>query len=288
MAEHHLLARCGAESLDEATVEDVEEAAYQMGYEGLHVAHVDHNPFPEDDERHHAFNRATLEGHGDFEYDAEIVRVIVDGAEDIDENIGAEVRAVLEAEEHGESTGEGKHSVPDRRFDFERVRDVEAPIYDLPEDLVSRVCALRRESEAAFRSSGLSVNVSFSANRQRWDEGHVSVGPAEQAESFEAGIELVDQYERVGHGTGGRTRPRELYHPTRTYEVQMVVPSEEATSFDELAERAEDRLRETEGHVVAQGTVAPVDLDVERRPDGTLWVTGLFDIVRDEPVRGQR
>lgn len=288
MAEHHLLARCGAESLDTATVEDVEEAAYQMGYEGLHVAHIDHNPFPEDDERHYAFNRATLEGQGDFEYDAEIVRVIVDGAGDIDENIGAEVRAVLEARGHEETAGVVKNSVPDRRFDFERVPDVEAPIYETPEDLVSRACALRDTSEVALSSLDLSVNVSFSANGRRWGDGHVSVGPARPVEPFEAGVELVDQYERVGHGTGGRTMPRELYHPTRTYEVQMVIPSEEASSFDTLAERAEDQLRETEGNTVAQGTVDPVDLDVERRPDGTLWVTGLFDVVRDEPVRGQR
>jgi hypothetical protein len=79
VAKHHLLARCDAVALDDATPAQVEDAAYQMGYEGLSAAHPEHNPFPESDERHVIFNDATLKGAEAAEADAEVVRVIVDG-----------------------------------------------------------------------------------------------------------------------------------------------------------------------------------------------------------------
>jgi rubredoxin len=66
-------------ALDALTPAQVEDAAYQMGYEGLSAAHAEHNPFPEGDERHVIFNEATLKGAEAAEADAEIVRVIVDG-----------------------------------------------------------------------------------------------------------------------------------------------------------------------------------------------------------------
>ena len=434
MAEHLLLARCSADTLGDATVGDVEGAAYQMAYEGFLVG-PDHNPYPEDDERHLAFNQGSLRGTRDLESDLQETHTSeVSSGEPIPveqekellgktlETLAAEyggrgrvtlgqfVEATETAKRELGMTQGAKEESHDRWLDFQVVSGVRASsrltpdsvwnsikppwavdgetrtrmerLNDLaqelkaasPDDVVhptetnyapipleakelgilgpyldrigpmanvdearkvqaklqtaitqtknGRWDAVIGELEGAQFTNGhgermevvgvvhwppsldvqpltdgggiqtydvsdvvsnlrepSSLSVSFSTGgRSRWGEGRISVGPAEPAEPFEDTVELIDKYERVGYGSG-----RE-YYPARTYEVQAIVPAEDAVSFDGLARLAEDRLRDAEAGVVKQGEIEPMDLNVERRPDGTLWVTAVFDVVGGEPI----
>jgi len=114
--------------------------------------------------------------------------------------------------------------------------------------------------------------------REQWVRPAVSLGPAEPPEPFEENIELIDQYERLGFNNGPQ------HYPARTYKVQLAMPPGESLTFDVLTRKAEDRLKEAEAQVVSKGDVEPVILEVERRPDGTAWVTARFDVVRTKPV----
>jgi hypothetical protein len=128
----------------------------------------------------------------------------------------------------------------------------------------------------------ISVNFAFdTSGRGGWDrEGVVSAGPAEPAEPFEPGAELIDEYEALAdRDPWGRIGAKERYTPVRIYEVRMEVPAEEvveAPTFDGLAREAKDRVP---GRSYSE--VEPHRLEVEHRPSGALWVTGTFEVVPD-------
>jgi hypothetical protein len=184
----------------------------------------------------------------------------------------------------------------DRWLDFERVDDT-ASLYDSPAEALevmaennNRVRMMLAVESAPgdevgaqiSRLDNTSVNFSFSGGKGtgEWRDGRISIGPSEPAEPF---VEKVEEMFADPHGrvvftsTPTSTMYRETHYPTRRYKVQTIVSEGEA-SFDELTELTKDRLRDAE-RIGAQSDIELTDLSVERRPGGTLWVWGIFDVV---------
>jgi hypothetical protein len=128
--------RCSADTLDEATVGDIEDASYQMAYEGFLMG-PDQNPYSEDDERHLAFNQGSLKGARDLEADGGMVETERMSAKQVDELLGQ--YAV--------------NSSPNRRRDFEWVEGIDTWAYDTPDDVWDMVFSAHSPDDVAIMAA---------------------------------------------------------------------------------------------------------------------------------------